>query len=195
MKPHFSFAALGLALLASSCATQDTALRGGAAVAVTGTLFSDYETEVSAGPATGTADTDLNDLGLRAEAFTSPSSSIFADLRVREYDPKGGGSIDGNELHLGGRYYMMADQPLQPFLQAAFFYGDGLDLGGGADTDGYFGLGVGGGACYFFAQSALVEAGVRYETTLLDPQITVAGTDIDYDLSGFSGWIGLGLTF
>ncbi|MBL7009494.1 MAG: hypothetical protein ISR76_10880, partial [Planctomycetes bacterium] len=52
----------------------------------------------------------------------------------------------------------------------------------------------GGGAAFYFAQSALVEAGLRYDTSLLHPEITVAGTDIEYELAGWSGWIGLGIS-
>nr|MBC8327179.1 hypothetical protein [Planctomycetota bacterium] len=184
-------AVLGLSLLGISCATQSTSIHGGYSLAVTGTVFDDYETSVA-----GTdVSTGLSDIGLRVEAFTSPSASFFAELKFREYDMKGPASADGNELHLGGRYYFLPDQPLQPFVQGGFYYGDALEFTGGVDSGGYAGLGVGGGAAFYFAQSALVEAGLRYDTSLLHPEITVAGTDIEYELAGWSGWIGLGISF
>ena len=195
MKHPFLPAVLGLSLLGMSCATHSTSIHGGYNLAVTGTVFDDFETDVKGPGAPGAQDTSLSDISVRAEAFTSPSASFFAELKMREYDQTGPGSADGNELHLGGRYYFLADQPLQPFLQGGFFYGDGLSFNAGPDSDGYVGLGLGGGATYYFAQSALVEAGLRYDASLLHPTVAAKGADTEFELSGWSGWIGLGISF
>ena len=195
MKQTTVIAALGLGLLSLSCATQSTSVRGGYALAVSGTLFDDFDTEVKGAGASNTQSTDLSDISVRAEAFTSPEASFFAELKMREYDMQGPASADGNELHLGGRYYFMADQPLQPFVQGGFFYGDALDFSGGRESSGYAGIGIGGGAAYYFAQTALVEAGLRYDASLMHPEVTGAGTDVEHELSGLSGWIGLGISF
>jgi hypothetical protein len=191
MKTLLLPAALGLGLLGLSCATHDTSVRGGYALAITGAVFDDTTTSVSGVD----ADTELSDIGLRVEAFTSPEASFYAGLNFREYDFEGPGSADGNELHVGGRYYLMPDQPLQPFFQGGFFYGDGLSFTGGLDSDGYAGLAVGGGATYFLAQSALVEAGLRYDKTLMHPETTILGTDVEWEIDGWSAWLGLGISF
>ncbi len=192
MKTLLLPAALGLGLLGLSCATHDTAVRGGYALAITGAVFDDTTTSVSGVD----ADTELSDIGLRVETFTGPESSFYAGLHFREYDVKGqAGKADGNELHLGGRYYLMPDQPLQPFLQGGFFYGDGLSLKGTSDSDGYAGLAVGGGATYFLAQSALVEAGLRYDKTLMHPEFSSGGSTTEFEIDGWSAWLGLGISF
>ncbi|RMH01870.1 MAG: hypothetical protein D6702_10280 [Planctomycetota bacterium] len=187
MKTKLLLVSLIAVALLPACAGLPTTVRGGYSITATGALFDDHQTTI-AGRDTNT---DLSDLGLRVEAFASPETSFFAALHFREYDFGKGSSADGNELHFGGRYYFLADQPLQPFLQGGFFYGDQLDFAAGPSSGGYAGAAIGGGAVYYLSRSALAEAGLRYDSTLSHPDR--AGSE--YELAGWSGWFGLGMTF
>ena len=188
-------------LVLSSCGTS-TLIHDGNAVVAYGQLFDSQDTDrsVTSGGVTSSTDLglDTSGIGIRYEQFVWDNTSFFLGVERREYDVETtpSESADATEIHGGGRFYLLEYQAFQPFLQGDFFYGDlDFDAPGQGSSDTYWGLGVGGGASYFFSQSAVIEASLEYETTLVHPETQRGAVSVKDELTGWTGWVGIGYLF
>ncbi len=177
-------------LLLQSCSVVPSSVHSGQALGLTGMVFDDLQAEITGLGYTNSEDLDSSSsMGIRYEAFSSSSTSLLIGVESVDLDGR-----DSWELSLGWRWYSMADQAFQPFLQMGFFGSDGQKIDG-TKTSAYGGVDAGAGVAWFLSGSAAVEAGLKYGRTLVNPETDLPGNSIETELSGLEGWVGLSFFF